>query len=75
MRLNFGDHLGFQSFVLFLAGVFLVALAVMNAPFFFEHPKARGFVDLLGRDGSRIVCGGFGAFLVGLAWWVRLAFR
>jgi len=75
MRVNLGDHIGFQAFALFLIGVFLVALAIMDASFLFDHPKARSLVGLFGRVAARIVCAVLGLFLAGLAYWVRLAFE
>lgn len=75
MRLDPGGHIGFQSLVLTVTGAFLIAMAIAGAPFFFDHPKARGLVQACGRDGARIVCGLFGVFLAGLAYWLKLAFR
>ena len=75
MRIDPGSHIGFQALVLFASGAFLVFVAIIGAGFFFDHPKARGLVTLCGKDGARAVCGIFGLFLVGLSYWLRLAFR
>lgn len=75
MRFDPGSHIGFQAIVLFVTGAFLIGVALFDAPFFFDHPKARGLVQAFGRDGSRVVCGIFGIFLAGLAYWLKLAFR
>lgn len=75
MRLNPGHHIGFQAFALIVSGAFLIAIAIGDARFFFDHPRVRSLSDSLGRIGARIVCGAFGASLVGIAYWLNLAFR
>ena len=75
MRIDPGSHIEFQALMLFASGALLVFVAIIGAGFFFDHPKARGLVTLCKRNGARAVCSFFGLFLVGLSYWVRLAFR
>ena len=48
-------------------GAFTVCGAALDWEFFMDHPKARFFVDLLGRLGARVFYGLLGLLLIALA--------
>jgi hypothetical protein len=51
-----------------LAGTFAILASIFNWNFFFENRKARFFVNVLGRQGSRIFYVALGTMLLFLAY-------
>ena len=50
-----------------LAGIFVLVAVATDWNWFFEHPKAKFFVDHFGRDGARIFYTVLGCALIVLA--------
>lgn len=51
-----------------IAGIFTLLASILNWNFFFESRKARFFVKIFGRNGSRIFYGILGLFFFFLAY-------
>jgi len=60
------QHMSPQTLSLFafLAGIFVIAAVMTDWNWFFEHPKAKFFVDAFGRNGARFFYGVLGCALV-----------
>jgi len=54
------------SWTLIAIGVFCLACSVGDWDFFFNNPRAAGYVALFGRKGARYIWGGLGATLIGI---------
>ncbi|HEY5931003.1 MAG TPA: immunity 17 family protein [Burkholderiales bacterium] len=52
------------SLFAWLVGVFVIAAAMLDWNWFFEHPKAKFFVDHFGRGGARVFYAGLGCALI-----------
>jgi hypothetical protein len=57
-----------MALLAYLAGTFVIVAAAVDWNWFFEHPRARFFVDVFGRGGARtfyailgcvLLCAGF----------------
>lgn len=48
----------------FLSGIFVLVAVISDWNWFFEHPKAKFFVDAFGRKGARIFYGVLGCALL-----------
>lgn len=48
----------------FLSGIFVLVAVISDWNWFFEHPKAKFFVDAFGRNGARIFYGVLGCALL-----------
>ena len=55
------------SILLTITGLFPIVVSLANWNFFFEHPIAKTFVNIFGRQGARIFYGflGIGISLIG----------
>ena len=46
---------GALAVIAVLSGIFVLAAVISDWKWFFEHPKAKFFVDAFGRNGARIL--------------------
>lgn len=58
----------YATFYACLVGLFVIAAAAGNWNWYFEHPKARYFVNRFGRQGARVFYLGMGSVLIFLGW-------
>jgi hypothetical protein len=58
----------FVTFICIAGGLFVILASIFNWNFFFEDRKARIFILLFGRHGSRIFYGILGLFFFFLAY-------
>lgn len=52
------------AFLAFAAGMFVIVAVINDWDWFFEHPRAKFFVDAFGRGGARIFYGILGCALL-----------
>jgi hypothetical protein len=55
----------------FLSGIFVIVAVIADWNWFFEHPRAKFFVDTVGRNGARLFYGVFGCALLVLGLYCR----
>jgi len=55
----------------YLAGIFVIVAVLVDWNWFFEHPRARFFVDAFGRGGARVFYAIFGCGLLCLGFYLR----
>ena len=58
----------YATFYACLVGLFVIAAAAGNWNWYFEHPKARFFVNRFGRQGARLFYLSMGCVLILLGW-------
>ena len=59
------------SFFAWAAGLFVIVSVVVDWDWFFEHPKAKFFVDHFGRGGARLFYTALGCALIVLGFACR----
>jgi len=52
------------SLLAFAAASFVIIAVILDWNWFFEHPKAKFFVDRFGRGGARVFYAGLGCALI-----------